>query len=96
MFYRGAEAVFLTYDITSEQTFFNAQDWLEKVYENASEEVRIYLVGNKADLEEQREVQFETAVEFAMNNGIAMVFETSAKTGSNVKDVFMCVIKDVF
>ena len=96
MFYRGADAVFLTYDITSEQSFFEAEDWLEKATENASEEVPIYLVGNKADLEEQREVQFETAVEFAKNNGIAMVFETSAKTGDKVKDMFMCVIKDVF
>ena len=96
VFYRGAHAVFLTYDITREETFFNAQDWLKEVVENASEDVVVYLVGNKAELESQREVQFEAAVEFAKNHKIAMVFETSAKTGNNVEDVFTCAIKDVY
>ena len=31
VFYRGAHAVFLTYDVTREDTFFNALDWLKEV-----------------------------------------------------------------
>ena len=53
-------------------------------------------MGNKAELEEQREVQFDTAVEFAKTNGIQMVFETSAKTGNGVEDVFKCAIKNYY
>ena len=52
MFYRGAQAVFLTYDVTREETFFNAQNWLEEITEFAPENAIIYLVGNKAELEE--------------------------------------------
>ena len=47
-------------------------------------------------MEEQREVQFERAVEFAKSHGIHKVFETSAKTGNNVEDVFSCSGKELF
>ena len=47
-------------------------------------------------MEDQREVQFDRAVEFAKNHGIHKVFETSAKTGSNVEDVFSCAGKELF
>ena len=47
-------------------------------------------------MEDQREVQFERAVEFAKSHGISKVFETSAKTGNNVEDVFSCAGKELF
>ena len=47
-------------------------------------------------MEEQREVQFDRAIEFAKNHNIHKVFETSAKTGSNVEDVFSCAGKELF
>lgn len=47
-------------------------------------------------MEEQREVQFDRAVEFAKSHGIHKVFETSAKTGNNVEDVFSCSGKELF
>ena len=59
----------------------------------ASEDVVIYLVGTKADLQEERQVTFEEALQFANNNFISMVFETSSKTGHNVVDTFTCALK---
>ena len=58
--------------------------------------MKIYLIGNKSEMEEQREVQFERAIEFAKSHGIHKVFETSAKTGNNVEDVFSCSGKELF
>lgn len=81
IFYRGAHCVFLTYDITRDETFENVQNWLTEVKQHADANVRIYLIGNKSELESSREVQFERAVEFATQNGIHKCFETSAKTG---------------
>lgn len=63
---------------------------------NGSEDVRIYLIGNKAEMEDEREVSFERAVKFANQNGIHMVFETSAKTGYNVEEVFSIGGKEIF
>jgi Ras-related protein Rab-14 len=58
--------------------------------------VRVYLIGNKAELEDEREVTFERAMEFAKSQNINKVFETSAKTGLNVEEVFSCVAKELF
>ena len=55
----------------------------------------MYLIGNKAELEEEREITFDRAIEFARAHKISKVFETSAKTGNNVEDVFACAIKEI-
>lgn len=47
-------------------------------------------------MEDQREVQFDRAIEFAKSHNIHKVFETSAKTGFNVEDVFSCAGKELF
>jgi hypothetical protein len=41
----------------------------------------IYLVGNKSELIDERQVTYERAIEWAKSNGITKCFETSAKTG---------------
>lgn len=47
-------------------------------------------------MESAREVQFDRAVEFARQNGIHKCFETSAKTGQNVEEVFSCSGKELY
>ena len=47
-------------------------------------------------MEEQREVKFERALEFAKSHGIHKVYETSAKTGDAVEDVFSIAGKELF
>ena len=54
------------------------------------------MIGNKSELEEQREITFDRAIEFAKSNGIHKCFETSAKTGMNVEEVFSCAGKELF
>ena len=88
--------MFLTYDVTREETFTNLSQWLSEVKQHATEDVRIYMVGNKSEMEEQREVTYERAVEMAKANKIHRVFETSAKTGYNVEELFASVAKELF
>ena len=54
------------------------------------------MVGNKAELEEQREITFDRAIEFAKTHGIHKCFETSAKTGMSVETVFSCAGKNLY
>lgn len=49
----------------------------------------IFLIGNKLDLEDKREVSFEEANKFKNDNNIDLYMETSAKTGKNIKEVFV-------
>ena len=55
----------LTYDITREETFLNLTDWLREIKQHSSEDVKVYLVGNKSELEDTREVTIQQAMEFA-------------------------------
>ena len=59
IYYRNAVVVLLTYDITSEESFSEVQYWLDDFRKRAgTTSAIIYLVGNKADLESEREVDF--------------------------------------
>ena len=88
--------MFLTYDITRDETFSSLVEWLKEIQQHAAEDVKIYLIGNKSENPEEREVQFDRAIEFAKQHGIHKCFETSAKTGDNVEEVFSCSGKELF
>ena len=96
IFYRGAHCVFLTYDITREETFVNVLVWLKEVKQHASSDVMIYLIGNRSDLEEEREVTKERATDFCKQYSIDKFFETSAKTGDCVEEVFSLAAKELY
>lgn len=48
----------MVYDITARETFNSLQNWLTDARTLASPSIVILLVGNKKDLEEDREVTF--------------------------------------
>ena len=88
--------MFLTYDITREETFNSLSEWHKEIKAHAAENVLVYLIGNKSELESQREVTFARALEYAKANGINKCFETSAKTGLSVEEVFSCAGKNLY
>jgi Ras-related protein Rab-2A len=88
-YYHGAYGALLVYDITSRDSFKYLRGWLEDIHQNAGGELVIMLVGNKADLEESRQVTWEEGEQFAKENGIDCFVEASAKTGEKVNDLFI-------
>jgi len=72
------------------------RSWLKEIKQHAAEDVRVYLIGNKSELEDQREITFDRAIEFAKSQGIHKCFETSARTGQNVEEVFSCAGKELY
>ncbi|KAG6850157.1 hypothetical protein H0H93_000284 [Arthromyces matolae] len=56
MYYRGANAALLLYDITNVSTFNDIRGWLEELKRNCPPELIIYIVGAKADLSRSRAV----------------------------------------
>eukprot|EP00877_Chromochloris_zofingiensis_P000587 jgi/Chrzof1/10529/Cz05g02050.t1 len=90
LYYRGAHAAAIVYDITSMETFEKAKYWISELQKNASGGIVMVLVGNKTDLADSRQVSEEEARAFADKN--AMVFvESSAKTAANVSEIFESV-----
>lgn len=87
MYYRGAAAALVVYDITAQESFQGAKTWIEELQRQGSADIVIGLAGNKMDLESKREVPLEEARSYAHENG-CIFFETSAKTGENVQLIF--------
>jgi Ras-related protein Rab-6A len=83
---RGASIIFLIYDLNHHDSFDAINNWLGFVNQYTNkEQVKIILVGNKKDLE--RKVKYEEGQNLAKKEGM-LFFETSAKTGEGVVEMF--------
>jgi len=87
MYYRGAAAALVVYDITSYDSFRGAKTWIEELQRQGTTEIVIGLAGNKCDLEDKRDVPQEEARAYAQENK-CIFYEMSAKTGENVNKMF--------
>ena len=92
MYYRGAQAAIVVYDISNKETFQKAQTWIKELQRQASPNIVIALAGNKLDLANNRAVPYEEAKAYADECGL-LFMETSAKTAANVMDIFTSIAK---
>jgi len=92
MYYRGAAAAVVVFDITKKDSFTGAKSWVKELQRRGDPSVVIALAGNKADMESKRKVQAEEAMQYAKETDI-IYMETSAKTASNVRTLFMEIAK---
>lgn len=94
MYYRNAQAAVVVYDITKPSSFIRARHWIKELKDQSPEGIVIALVGNKLDLEDERKVETSEVEEEARSQGL-MFFQTSAKTGEGVLDVFEGIGKNI-
>jgi len=96
IFYRGAHCIFLAFDITRLETFQNLHNWYDEVMGQSEANVILFLVGNKKDMEDKREVSLDRVEKFKREKGIKFYFETSAKTGENIENLFILASKILY
>merc|ERR1712054_307927 len=92
MYYRGAAAAVVVYDITNADSFARAKSWVKELQRQGSPNIVIALAGNKCDLASKRKVEASEASEYAKDNGLFFM-ETSAKTALNVEELFKAIAK---
>lgn len=104
-FLNGTAAAILVFDITRRVTFDKLEDWLHELWEtNNYSDIPLLIIGNKIDLNEDREVTEEDAKNFVdslkQNKNYKTSFveyiETSAKTGENVSSAFESLANGTF
>jgi GTPase SAR1 family protein len=100
MYYRGAQAAVVAFDVTSRGSFEGAKTWVKELQRRAPPELVIAIVGNKTDLPGRR-VDADEAREYAasivnaVSGQAAFYVETSAKGNVNVEAVFQEVARRV-
>ncbi|OHT01213.1 GTP-binding protein ryh1 [Tritrichomonas foetus] len=91
-FLRNCDVVVLVYDVTSQDSFDSLKYWIEVVSEETNyDEKEIIIVGNKIDLYDSVEVEYETSLMFCQTNKIENFIETSAENGQNIDELFEMV-----
>ena len=88
-FYRNSSLAVLLYSIDNRESFTHAENWLNELKSQAQPDIRIILVGNKSDLEDQRKVQKEEGEKYKEDQQLDLFIETSAKTGYNARNVLV-------
>lgn len=96
MYYRGAQAALVVYDITNTESFRRAKMWVRELRQVNGNDMVIGLAGNKADLAtgNKRQIPTGETAEYAEDNGLIFL-ETSAKRGDNVLEMFVSIAKQV-
>jgi Ras-related protein Rab-5C len=87
-FFRDASAALICFDIAKRQSFDGLGEWVRQVRDGAPPGGDLILLGNKADLETEREIQSSEAEDLASEFRAILFREVSAKTGQGIKDVF--------
>ena len=92
-YYRGAHGIATVFDLTNRESFEHVEKWLEEINKYAKENVMRFLIGNKSDLVNERQVSYEEVRALANKLNIYYV-ETSAKNNINVSDFFQIATKE--
>ena len=93
-FYKGAHGIILMYDVTDKRSFNELNLFINNIKNYCNNNIKVVLVGNKCDSSD-RVITEEEGKKFAEKYNIKF-FETSAKTGQNINEVFQYISNEVF
>ncbi len=92
-YYNGADGALLIFDITKKSSFERIVYWINELSQKKNiNELGLLLVGNKIDLEKERQVQKEEAERFAKENNLKY-YEVSAAKNINIDNMMLDIIK---
>ena len=92
-YYRNADGCLLVYDITNMDSFKEIKDYyLRQIKDQCKKNIKIVLLGNKTDLENERKVSSEEGINLAVENGYIFM-ESSCLNNRTVADSFETLIE---
>nr|XP_055045662.1 ras-related protein Rab-19-like [Misgurnus anguillicaudatus] len=94
-YYRSAHGAMIAYDITRQATFDSVPRWIHEVQKFGATNVLMALIGNKCDLEAERQVEFKDACKLADEREMVAALETSAKESQGVDEAFVMMAREL-
>ncbi|XP_026472927.1 ras-related protein Rab-21-like [Ctenocephalides felis] len=94
IYYRASNGALLVYDITDEDSFQKVKNWVKELKKMLGSEIVLMIVGNKLDLEQDRNVSVEEAESYAAQVG-AKHFQTSAKLNEGIEELFSSLTREM-
>ena len=94
-YFQSSHGLLVVYDITDRESFEKINFWMENIKNNAPENAKLILVGNKCDLANERKVSYEEGENYAKKFNIKF-FESSAKDGTNVNELFFYLANEIY
>ena len=92
-FYRNSSLAIIVYSVSFKNSFENVEMWLRELRTHSNPDVKIFLIGNKIDLVNDRKIQKEEGEAFTKENNLHKFMEASAKTGVNAQQIFIDAAK---
>lgn len=92
---KNANAIILTYDVTSKASFLSLDKWLSDIADKVPSTAYTIIAGNKLDLDSRRQVPLDEVKTFSESKGLKFI-ETSAKTGENINLLFDTITSTLF
>ena len=83
----------IVYSIDSQNSFESVEEWIDEIKSQTNPNIKIFLIGNKVDLESQRCVDKDIAEQISKEHNLDFFMETSAKTGENAQKLFVVAAK---
>ena len=95
-FYRNSSLAIMVYAINNKESFENIDIWLKELRTHSNPDTKVFLIGNKIDLENDRIINREQAEEYSNQNHFNLFMESSAKTGFNAQKIFIEAAKILY
>ncbi len=92
-FYRNSSLAIIVYAINSEPSFESIDMWLKELRTHSNPDAKVFLIGNKIDLEKERKITKEKGEKFKELNNLDLFMEASAKSGINAQNIFVQAAK---
>lgn len=95
-YYKKADGILLIFDLTRVETYKNIEYWIKEMKDQSDDmdKVGIVLLGNKADLKNDKKIEIKEGITLAKTLN-TKYFETSALSGDNIKEAFQYLVEDI-
>ncbi|KAH0788481.1 small GTP-binding protein [Histomonas meleagridis] len=94
IYFRNALGAVAVFDITNKSTFDHLDEWIKSFTDASGTESTIFVVANKSDMVQEQKISFSQVQAYAEQRGYR-AFETSAKTGQGVQELFSELAKTI-